>query len=295
VSRVLAVLVAVGMVAGALYIRDRIDDDEVSGGGSGGDGSLTLVCAPELAAACEATDADEVVVEDAGETAERLVTSDGTGFDAWVTPGPWPFIVDAERQARSLQPMFEGGSAEVVASTRLALVGPPDTPAGWRTVGEQVGAGDLRLGWRRPESGLGVLQVAAFAVGWFGGPDFASNDLDLDPGFTPYLEGIVDRAEVAGEPLERRLAFGASFAEAVVEPDADARAVLQVAAPGRRGDLAPLYPDPVVAIEAVLVGGDSIAGALGDALRGAGWDEPAADTTNLPSAGVLAALWERVR
>jgi hypothetical protein len=293
VNRFLAVLAAIGMIAGALYLRGRIDDDG-SGGGSGSDGALTLMCDSALAAACEATDADEVVVEDAAVTAERLITSDGTGFDAWVTPGPWPFIVDAEREARSLQPMFADGSAEVVASTRLALVGLPDTPATWRTVGEQVGAGDLRLGWRRPASGIGVLQVAAFAVGWFGGPDFAANDLDLDPGFSPYLEGIVERAEVAGEPLERRLAFGSSFAQAVVEPEASAVALLQDAARGRRGDLAPLYPDPVVAIEAVLVGGDSVAGALGDELREAGWDEPA-DDTNLPSSGVLASLWDRVR
>jgi hypothetical protein len=291
VNRFLAVVAAIGMIAGALYVRGRIDDDG-GGGGGGGDGSLTLVCDTTLAAACGATDADEVVIEDAAATAERLVTSDGTGFDAWATPGPWPFIVDAEREARSLQPMFEDGPAEVVASTRLALVGPPDTPAGWRTVGEQVGAGDLRLGWRDPATGLGVLQVAAFAVGWFDGPDFATNDFDA--AFTSALEGVVDGAEVAGEPLERRLAFGASFAEAVVEPEAAAVAVLEGAAPGRRGDLAPLYPDPVVAIEAVLVGGDSIAGALGDALRESGWDEPA-DNANLPSPGVLAALWEQVR
>jgi hypothetical protein len=290
VNRFLAVLAAIAMIAGALWVRGRIDDDEGSGGGVG-DGTLTLVCDTTLAAACGATDADDIVVEDAARTAERLLTADRTEFDAWVTPGPWPAIVDAEREATGRPPLFTE-ETEVLASTRLALVGPPGTPPGWRTVGEQVGGGDLRLGWRDPATGLGVLQVAAFAVGWFGGPDFATNDFDA--AFTTYLEGIEDRAEGDPRPLQRRLAFGPSFAETVVEPEADAVAVLEGAAPGRRGDLAPLYPDPVVAIEAVQVGGDSIAGALGDALREAGWNEPA-DDANLPPAGVLAALWERVR
>jgi hypothetical protein len=135
-----------------------------------------------------------------------------------------------------------------------------------------------------------VLQVGAFAVGFFDGPDFATNDFDA--AFTSYLEGIGSRAEEAPNPLERRLQFGAAFAGAVVSFQAEADPLLEDAAPGRRGGLAPLYPEPVVAIEAVVAGTGGLADDLGDELQERGWDAPA--DPGLPSAGVLAALWQEV-
>jgi hypothetical protein len=285
-SRFLAVLAAIGMIAGALYIRGRIDDDG-SGGGGGGDGSLTMVCAPELAEACREV-SDDVTVEDAAVTAARLVTADRKGFDGWVTPGPWPAMVDTLRSIDGRPALFDDGG-EVVASSRMALVAPPDAPSGWRAVGDAVGGGDLRLGWRDPATGLGVLQVGAFAVGWFDGPDFASNDLDA--AFTSYLDGIEEEAAAARDPLQRRLQQGVSFAEAVVTYTAEAGPVLEGAAPGRVGDLAPTYPEPVVAVEAVVTG--DRAGDIGTELQERGWDEPSG-SSGLPSPGVLAALWQEV-
>jgi len=70
--------------------------------------------------------------------------------------------------------------------------------------------------------------------------------------------------------------------------------LLEEAAPSRRGDLQALYPEPVVAVVAVLVGGDDVADDLGAALEDEGWDAPRGNP-GLPSAGVLAALWDRVR
>ena len=289
-NRILAVLVAIGMVAGALYIRGRIDDDDGGGGSAGGDGNGQLLCDPVLEAACRAA-GDDVVVEDAGTTAERLLTADRLEFDGWVTPGPWPAMVDALRSAASRPELF-GDGGQVLASSNMALVAPPDAPSDWRTVGEAVGGDDLRLGWRDPASGLGVIQVGAFAVGYFGGADFARND--FDPAFTSYLEAIQDEAAVARTPLERRLQQGISFAETVVSFQAEADRLLEEAAPGRRGDLQPLYPDPVVAVVAVLAGTEDGASDLRDALDEQGWDEPAGPS-GLPSPGVLAALWQEAR
>jgi hypothetical protein len=288
-SRILAVLVAVGMVAGAVYIRGRIDDDDGNGSGSG-DGNGQLVCDPVLEAACRAV-TDDVVVEDAATTAERLLDADRFEGDGWATPGPWPAMVDELRETAGRTPLF-GDGGRVVASSRVALVGPAGDLGPWRAVGDAVAAGDLRLGWRDPASGLGVLQLAAFAVGYFEGPDFATNDFD-DPMFTSYLEGIEEEAEVARDPLERRLQQGISFAEAVVSFQGEADRLLDEAAPGRRGDLRPLYPEPVVAVEAVLVGDDDLAGDLAGELSERGW--PGGVATNLPSPGVLAALWQEVR
>jgi hypothetical protein len=288
VSRILAVLVAIGMVAGAIYIRDRIDDD--GGGGAGGNGGAQLVCDPVLEAACRAVSGD-VVVEDAATTAERVIGADSFEGDGWVTAGPWPAMVDALRETAGRTPLF-GDGGRVVASSRMAVVGPAETPGPWRAVGDAVGGSDLRLGWRDPASGLGVLQVGAFAVGFFDGPDFATNDFDA--AFRSYLEGIEDEAEVARNPLERRLQQGVSFAAAVVSFQAEAKRLLEEAAPGRRGDLQPLYPDPVVAVEAVLAGTEDGAGDLRESLNEQGWDVPA-DRSGLPSPGVLAALWQEVR
>jgi hypothetical protein len=288
VSRILAVLVAIGMVAGAIYIRDRIDDD--GGGGAGGNGGAQLVCDPVLEAACRAVSGD-VVVEDAATTAERVIGADSFEGDGWVTAGPWPAMVDELRETAGRTPLF-GDGGRVVASSRMAVVGPAETPGPWRAVGDAVGGSDLRLGWRDPASGLGVLQVGAFAVGFFDGPDFATNDFDA--AFRSYLEGIEDEAEVARNPLERRLQQGVSFAAAVVSFQAEAERLLEEAAPGRRGDLQPLYPDPVVAVEAVLAGTEDGAGDLRESLNEQGWDVPA-DRSGLPSPGVLAALWQEVR
>jgi hypothetical protein len=288
VSRILAVLVAIGMVAGAIYIRDRIDDD--GGGGGGGNGGAQLVCDPVLEAACRAVSGD-VVVEDAATTAERVIGADSFEGDGWVTAGPWPAMVDELRETAGRTPLF-GDGGRVVASSRMAVVGPAETPGPWRAVGDAVGGSDLRLGWRDPASGLGVLQVGAFAVGFFDGPDFATNDFDA--AFRSYLEGIEDEAEVARNPLERRLQQGVSFAAAVVSFQAEAERLLEEAAPGRRGDLQPLYPDPVVAVEAVLAGTEDGAGDLRESLNEQGWDVPA-DRSGLPSPGVLAALWQEVR
>jgi hypothetical protein len=200
-------------------------------------------------------------------------------------------MVDELRETAGRTPLF-GDGGRVVASSRMAVVGPAETPGPWRAVGDAVGGSDLRLGWRDPASGLGVLQVGAFAVGFFDGPDFATNDFDA--AFRSYLEGIEDEAEVARNPLERRLQQGVSFAAAVVSFQAEAERLLEEAAPGRRGDLQPLYPDPVVAVEAVLAGTEDGAGDLRESLNEQGWDVPA-DRSGLPSPGVLAALWQEVR
>jgi len=248
------------------------------------------VCDPVLEAACRAVSGD-VVVEDAATTAERVIGADSFEGDGWVTAGPWPAMVDELRETAGRTPLF-GDGGRVVASARMAVVGPAETPGPWRAVGDAVGGSDLRLGWRDPASGLGVLQVGAFAVGFFDGPDFATNDFDA--AFRSYLEGIEDEAEVARNPLERRLQQGVSFAAAVVSFQAEAERLLEEAAPGRRGDLQPLYPDPVVAVEAVLAGTEDGAGDLRESLNEQGWDVPA-DRSGLPSPGVLAALWQEVR
>jgi hypothetical protein len=287
--RLLALVAAVGMVAGALYARGRIDDDGGEGGGSGG--RVRLVCAPELATACEEADA-EVRIEDAAVTADRLVAAETADLDAWVTPGPWPAIVDALRVPAGRAPLFERDTRSLAAS-RLGVVGPEDLEGtAWEALGRQVGEGDPRLGWRDPASGLGLLHVGAFTAGFFDGFEVATNDLELEPGFDGYLDAVVEAAEVDGDPVARLLQSRAFF-DAAATYEAEASAQLDAAAPGRRSGLAPLYPEPVVAVEAVLAGDLDLADNLADALMEEGWVEPGLPTGLSP--GVLAALWDGVR
>jgi len=286
VNRLVAVVLAIGMIAGALYLRGRIDDDDGGAGTSGGGGGGTLLCDPQLERVCRAA-TEDVVVEDAARTAERLLEGDRPP-DAWLTPGPWAGIVDALRPDETPLFRFPGS---VLGGTRLALVASPGAPEGWKVIGTQVGEGDLRLGWRDPDSGLGVLQLGAFTAGWFGRDNVATND--FDPAFEGYIDGITDEARIVRSPVERRLVtFGAEFS-AALSTEVEATTLLEAAAPGRRGELQPLYPEPVVSVEAVLSGASDLADDLRSALVDEGWAEPR--PTNLPSPGVLAALWERVR
>jgi len=296
VRRLLAVLAAAGMIAGALFVRDRIDDDGASG--DGGDGEVVLVCAPELEDACRAL-SDDVTVEDPFDTAERLltadrlVTADDAPFDVWVTVGPWPRMVDDLRTPEGLGPLFPD-PGDVAASTPLAVVGEQSLPREWRTLGTQVGDGELRLGWTGARSGLGVMVLGALTTGYFGDVDVATNDLDLDPGFDRFLDAFIEEAEVAADPVERLLQSRAFF-DAAVSLAVDAEDELEGAGPGRREGLEPFYPEIVVSLEAVLGGPqpvvEELTDELTDELLADGWDGEVGQ--GLPA--VLAALWDRVR
>ena len=112
-KRLLALLVAAVMITGAFWVRDRIDGSS-SSGGDGGDttAAATLVCATELAAACQTIhDAHPEVtvrVEDAQTTLDRLSAADfdatsaardpATAIDGWLVPQPWPQMVAEQRQ-----------------------------------------------------------------------------------------------------------------------------------------------------------------------------------------------------
>src|SRR4051794_40885547 len=121
-ARVGALVLAVAMVVGSLVVRSRIDRSRTT---------ARLTCATELAAACQAIGHGiKVTVEPAGVTADRLVVLDpgaDPGLDGWLTPGPWPQIVDQQRAAANQPPLFV--VSRPLASTRLAVVASPKRAA----------------------------------------------------------------------------------------------------------------------------------------------------------------------
>ncbi len=302
----LALLGAVALVVAAIAIRQLItgDDDGGGGGGGGGDGDDTIVmaCVTELEGACRALAADadgvDVVIEDAGETMDKLVAGD-SGYDGWITFEPWPEVVAIDEPEDAL-----GTPSGPVVSTELALV-VPDTaapcgsgqPVGWRCLGD-AGA---NVGIPARTSGLGLLLLGNAASNYFGTSDFATND--FDPAFDDWLDVITDNSGQGDPFAELLVAFPPTR---VFDAVGTTTARFDDDVPGSRADgrLDPVDTDPVASADVVVV---PIAGsgdeervteladepALVDALVETGWSAGGADDTGLPSGGVLYALLSR--
>ena len=201
--RLVALAVALLLIAGALAIRNRVDDDSKSSGGSsgGGSGPVALTCATELADACRAlADANGsviVVVEDAGKTAQRLENADTVDdVDAWLVEAPWPEIVDEARGRRGLPALFDE-HPEILARSPLVLAMWNDRLAAivqhceggaltWKCIGEVAGQkwstldgeeawGVVKPGFADPDvDGVGALVLGQAAVSFFDTTDLST-------------------------------------------------------------------------------------------------------------------------
>jgi hypothetical protein len=327
--RVLAVVAAAAMIAGALLLRSALDDRKQERGRV-----YSLVCAEDLAAACDEVSRDhpgrvEVKVEPAGITADRLVRVDGEpGIDGWLVTAPWREIVDGARRSSGLVPIFAAGAPPAMARSQLAMVAWKEraealagrcspltwkclgevagTPGGWASVGGRPEWGPVKPGHADASTdGQGLLVLGQAAADYFGRNDLSTADLD-DDGFQRWLTGL-ERAvpPSARSPLTSMLQRGPAAYDAVGTTKAEAGAVARVA---RRDALAVLYPAPMATADVVLatVPGDRgdrlrdiVTGTARDALLHAGWDKPDAaglpPTDGLPSPGLLDALRARAR
>jgi hypothetical protein len=315
VKRLLALLVAVGLVGGAVLVRNRIDDS--AGGGGSGDTSLRLVCGTDLAAACRAVaDADgsiDLTVEDEAVTADRLVAATGTdvGFDAWVAAGPWAEIVADDRaQAGTAGPGL-GTPSKVLARSPATIVAQDDRaaalasacagPVTWACIGRFAGLpwteaggsatwGTVKPGLAAPDTGASLVGLSQGVASQLGTTDYARNDFD-DPAVSSWFDqlvGAAKRSRVPGQtPLARFLVAPATFG-AVGALEAESGP--SVARAANRDGLMVIYPEPVSTADVTVTppaGGkasdvlDRIgADPLLDALAASGWrvpGRPAAD------------------
>ncbi len=202
VKRLAALGVAVGLIAGALFARDRWIEGDDSGGDA--DAASVLVCATELAAICSQV---------AGAYPDLTVRADSVGNsltaladdEMWFTFAPFPEIITQTRE-RSGQPE-RVYTTELVASSNVVLVAFPDRtaaltaacgdPVAWRCLGEQAGNDWSEIGgdpsWRdiRPAfapltSGIGRLGVASAVTGFFGDAPIDASD----PSFTSWARPL---------------------------------------------------------------------------------------------------------
>jgi len=331
VKRFLALVAAVAMVGLAVVLRGLIDGGDAGDGGSGSDdgadnGTLTLVCGPELLPACnelarEVADVT-IVAEAEADTAARI--ADGSlqldGSTAWIAAGPWPGIATA-----SGLEVPELSGSEVLAHTPAVIVARNDRmeainsacgSATWSCIGDAAGAawtdlggetawGRIEIGLPDPDSGDGTVAVNQAVASRVGTTDFATNDLEVpevDDWFETLAAESKDNASSIS-PLSQFLRVPGSLG---VVGALEAEAISQLESAAVADDLATTVPEPTSNAEARLwaadgdlldsllnrLGQDRLAGVLADS----GWRSGAPDDTGLPAAGVMSAVnsrWEQ--
>lgn len=323
-KRLAAAVVAIALVAGALWLRSRRD-----GGSSASQGTTTttaktsaatLLCVPELAEGCRAAAAASgaaLTIEAAGTTIDRLATAEEPGTVTWATLAPLPELVDDLRARAGLAPLFGDGQHTPLASSKIALVGRANqfdvlaTHCGgeatwaclgevagkpWTAIGGQAAWGDVKPAHEAPDaSASGLLTFANATVSFLGRPDIGTIDLQSDAysdwvrrleRSIPYFGGP------EGTPFERFLLLPEINVVGTTEAEVNAKAG------ARRAGLTVAYPSPMAQADAVMVSsaGAPAPGRLGAAeaaarLRGTGWEAPSpAPPGGLPAPGVLQAL-----
>jgi hypothetical protein len=289
-KRLLALLAAAVMITGAFWVRDRIDTDSGSGGGSGGAGErATVVCATELAAACQSLAARHpeltVHVEDAQTTLDRLSSADfdptagsdaNEAIDGWLVPQPWPQMVVEQRQRAGLGREAIGDPSPTLARSPLVIVIWNDRRdvlatrcdggvIDWRCIGTVAGTawgssgpaatwGSVKPGQPAPDTtAAGLLSLGEATASWFGSADFASNDF-TDPGFRAWftrLEQAVPSYPVSPRtPLDDMLFTGPASFDLTASTEAAAGPA--VASSRDSGRLTILYPSPLTTADVVL-------------------------------------------
>jgi hypothetical protein len=312
----IAVAVAIALIAIALVIRNGMDN---GGTNASGGGKPRLVCAPELESVCDGLGSDvDLTIEDPGKTADKLEKAgNAVDIDGWLTPGPWPQIVEDARKSAGAPPLLALGSA--LGRTRVGLAVWPDRLAvllgqcpnrqmAWKCFGDAVGKGTwtaiggppawgpISIGFPDPPNdATGLAALGAATAGYFNKSDLSSTDLD-DPGFRSWLRNLV-HANADHPKLEDVLARGPAEAAAVATLDAVGGPVLASSARSPKPTLT--YPAPVASADAVLGSvisdrgrhlAEIVDSRTPDLLRKAGWSVASGAPTGLPAPDLLDAL-----
>ncbi len=130
-----------------------------SGGSSSTDppaGKTTVVCIPELEAACRALAAADdglaLTIEPAGATYERVVADPTSAPEVWVTLDPWPQMVSSAVAVSGADDPFPDGGRRGLSDL---VDGRPDAPDG-RVAGPLRGTIDVALRRRRRRRSRGT-------------------------------------------------------------------------------------------------------------------------------------------
>lgn len=282
--RILGVLVAVGLVVGAIEIRERIDapttDGAVPEQPDGDEGTVaptaangTILCADAVAAACAAV--ADVTAGTAWDQARMLISATepaDAGAAAWVVPRPWVDLVREARERTGAAPLL--GTPVALARTPVVLVIPDERAAvlesscgaiTWACVGDLAASdwaaagGDEAWGAPKPAhapptDAIGLLVLAQAASHELGTAGFTARDL-ADDGFRSWfiaLERAVPALPAAIDPLEQLLQFGPGRVDVVGTTEATVARLFERAG-GRAEGLRVVWPEPVMTVDLVAV------------------------------------------
>ncbi len=308
VKRLAALGVAVGLIVGALFARDRwIEGDD--SGDNRADAASVLVCASELAAICNQVAADypEVTVR-ADNVGDSLTDLDDD--ELWFTFTPFPEIITQTRERSRLPERIY--TTVPVASSNVVLVAFPDRtavlagtcgdPVAWRCLGEQAGNDWSDIGgdptWRdvRPafaplSSGIGRLGVASAVSGYFGDAPINPNDPSFTSWARPLARAVPTTALSSGtaiatievRPSSLDVAVGAA---SELSANGSARFAVTSVSMNTRVDLVLATPSGVGApsgLAAALTTASLAAGWLAPGATGATGDPPDANTVLVTS------------
>lgn len=312
---VLALLVAVAMVAGALLLRSRLDRAEPPDDGDpdvvvtpSQQGGLRVTCASEVAAACNTLDA-VVTIEDGVTTADRLVAADAPDVDVWVAPGPLVRLVDEARDRAGRPPLFAETVAPVARSPLVLLVWRDraevltsacdtvgwacvgDVAAGtWEDIGGETTWGPVKPGHGDPtRDATGLLVLGQAVAEFIGRPQVSTADFG-DDAFLSWLTDLERAVPSFGSgtqrPLTQMLTQGPAAYDALGVTEAEA--VLALSRSARRDQLQLIYPPAAATFDLVAAGvapghaSSATMAPLAGALAEQGWRTTADPPPDLP-------------
>lgn len=321
-ARLLAIIVAVGLVAGAFFLRGRVagDDDggsDTSGERPGGDdeepsAGFRVLCDEDLGAACDAVraldgvDREAFDVLPAGEAVEAMSTGVGA-FDAWVTLDPLPGVLDAAAGS----PVAGDGSV-ALASSDVAVLTYDDDRLGcaaatdWTCLATAAGGNDVGLPDLDTATGIAVLGHAA--VGLLGKADFGIGEVRNAEETVDQLDALLESGapRPTADQVDTLLVQQGSY-DAAVTTLALARQQASTTR-GEAGGLVAVELGPPATLGVVLapigaggeravdrLKGDITGQTVRDALSEAGWADDPAPSSGLPDPDVLYALQQEFR
>ncbi len=315
-KRVIAVLAAAAMITLALVIRGAISanggDDTADNPRDGAGEGLTIICGPELLAACNtiAEDLEGVSVSQMDEwaTAEALITGETelTANRVWLAAGNWPAIAAAGQTgavAGATTNISEIVSSEVLARSPAVMIGRTDqmeaagTACGtvdWSCVGSAAGKQWTALGgqdtWGRVKialpdvaAGPGMVSVNQSVASQVGTSNFATNDLD-EPGVTAWFDHLAESSAANSGSTTPLVEFISRPNQLSIVGALESDAMQELEGTARAGSLTVVAPEPVASADVQLWAPDdaSLKNAIDElgeerlrkALAATGWRTP---------------------
>ena len=301
-KRLAAIVVTVGLIVGALVIRDQVIDGD-AGSDQPTRSATALVCASEFKSVCNSIEIPgvRISIEQAGVTLDRLAATASTDdIPMWLTFDPFPAMVAVQRTATGQSPLAL--DVRPLGSSPIALVTVADgtidltTTCGgavtWRCLGDSQTATGFA---RSTDSGIGLLGVVQATSGYGSAGGVPLTDAQ----FQRWLRGLVTSVS----PLQ--LSGETAIATIQTRPSSMDVAVGAVAELGaaQRTRYAVQYAEPMIRADVVLTlpPGASSAAALPDALAAAlvadGWAAPSTTPNPLPDPTTVIAvrsLWKEL-